>query len=101
MISVVLPVTQAEIAIWLAEQTIAGTATARLTRQLTKLGFKKSAAALGPIGLGAELGFAAGRELGKATANNISKGIPSTVGLDYTKEIALYEQSALRGNKII
>jgi len=91
---VALPVTQAEIAIWLAEQTIAGTATARLTRQLTKLGFRRSAATLGPVALGAELGFAAGRELG---IKKRGKSVPNL----YTKEMALYEQSALRGNKII
>lgn len=96
-----LPVNQAEIATWLAEQYIAGTATNRLARQLTKLGFRKTASALNPIGLGAELGYAAGRELGKRTAKNISKGMPSTVGLDYTPEIALYERSAMKSSRII
>lgn len=89
-----LPVTQEDIAIWLAEQYVAGTATNRLARQLTKLGFKKTASALNPIGLGVELGYAAGRELGERKKG---KSVPNI----YTKEIALYEQSALRGSRLI
>ena len=90
---VTLPVTQSEIALWLAEQTIASSATARLTRQLTKLGLRRTAAALGPVALGAELAYAAARY-------GASKGTSPSPNL-YSKEIALYEQSALRSSRLI
>ncbi len=90
---VALPVTQGEIALWLAEQAIAGSATARLTKQLTKLGFRRTAAALGPAALGAELAYAAAKY-------GASKGTSPSPNL-YSKEIALYEQSALRGSRLI
>ena len=49
-----------------------------------------------PVYVGAKLGVA----VGKAGASG-SFGLGPVAGLEYTPEIALYEQSALRGDRVI
>ena len=85
---------------WLARETIVDKSISRLAREANKL-----SPGLGPvvyrIAGGAQAGAIVGSYAGKQTAANIKAGMPSTVGLDYTPEIALYERSAIGSSRII
>lgn len=85
---------------WLARETIVDKSLARAARAADRL-----SPGLGPvvyrISGGAQAGVMVGSYAGKQTAANIAKGMPSTVGLDYTPEIQAYESSALRSSRII
>lgn len=85
---------------WLAREAIVDKSLARAARAADKL-----SPGLGPvvyrISGGAQLGAMVGSYAGKQTAANVAKGMPSTVGLDYTPEIQAYESSALRSSRII
>jgi hypothetical protein len=85
---------------WLAREAIVDKSISRLAREANKL-----SPGLGPvvyrISGGAQAGAIVGSYAGKQTAANVAAGMPSTVGLDYTPEIALYERSALGSSRII
>ena len=51
--------------------------------------------------VGATLGRIVGSYAGRQTAANIERGMPSTVALEYTPDIAAYDKSALRSTRII
>ena len=85
---------------WLARETIVDKSLSRLARSADKL-----SPGLGPvvyrIAGGAQAGAIVGNYAGKQTAANVAAGMPSTVGLDYTPEIALYERSAIGSTRVI
>ena len=85
---------------WLARETIVDKSLSRLARSADKL-----SPGLGPvvyrIAGGAQTGTIVGSYAGKQTAANVAAGMPSTVGLEYTPEIALYERSAIGSSRII
>lgn len=85
---------------WLARETIVDKSLSRLAREANKL-----KPGLGPVVYritgGAQAGAIVGSYAGKQTAANVAKGMPSTVGLEYTPEIALYERSAIGSSRII
>ena len=85
---------------WLARETIADKSLSRLARQADKF-----SPGLGPvvyrIAGGAQAGAIVGSYAGKQTAANIARGMPSTVGLDYTPEIARYDRTAIGSSRII
>jgi len=85
---------------WLARETIVDKSISRLAREANKL-----SPGLGPVVYrvagGAQAGAIVGNYAGKQTAANVAAGMPSTVGLDYTPEIALYERSAFGSSRII
>lgn len=70
-------------------------------RALNKMGYSTAAKMLGPASMAAQAGYAVGSFAGKQTAANVAAGMPSSVGLDYTPEIALYDRSALGSSRII
>ena len=71
------------------------------SRALTRMGYPTAAKLLGPASVAAQAGYAVGKYAGEQTAANVAAGMPSTVGLDYTPEIALYERSAIGSSRII
>jgi len=85
---------------WLAREAIVDKSLNRLAREANKL-----SPGLGPvvyrIAGGAQAGAIVGSYAGKQTAANVAAGMPSTVALDYTPEIALYERSAVGSSRII
>ena len=85
---------------WLARETIVDRSLSRLASTADRL-----SPGLGPvvyrIAGGAQAGAIVGSYAGKQTAANVAAGMPSTVGLDYTPEIALYERSAFGSSRII
>jgi hypothetical protein len=85
---------------WLAREAIVDKSLNRLARSADKL-----SPGLGPVVYrvagGAQAGAIVGSYAGKQTAANVALGMPSTVALDYTPQIALYERSALGSSRII
>lgn len=71
------------------------------SRALNRLGYSTTARALPGISLAAQAGYTVGSYAGNQTAQNIAKGMPSSVGLDYTPQIRDYERSALGSSRII
>ena len=71
------------------------------SRALVRLGYPTAAKALPIVGTAAQAGYSVGAFAGKQTASNISKGMPSSVGLDYTPEIQRYDSTALGSTRII
>lgn len=85
---------------WLGRELIVDKSLNRLARQADKL-----SPGAGPLVYrlagGAQAGAIVGSYAGKQTAENVAKGMPSTVGLDYTPEIQRYEQAAIGSTRII
>ena len=85
---------------WLAREAIVDKSLSRLARSADKL-----SPGLGPIVYrvagGAQAGAIVGKYAGSRTAENVAAGMPSSVALDYTPEIALYERSAIGSSRII
>ena len=85
---------------FLARETIVDKSLSRLAREANKLSPGLGAVVYRIAG-GAQAGAIVGSYAGKQTAVNVAAGMPSTVGLDYTPEIALYERSAIGSSRII
>lgn len=85
---------------WLAQEAITDQSVNRLAREIDKLkpGIGQVVA---KVYVGAAAGLGTGKALGDETAANINQGIPSTVSLDYTPEIAAYDRSAIGSTRII
>ncbi len=85
---------------WLAREALLDKSITRLAREANKL-----SPGLGPVVYrvagGAQAGAIVGTYAGKQTAANVAAGMPSTVGLDYTPQIAIYERSAIGSSRII
>ena len=85
---------------WLAREAIVDQSLNRLARSADKL-----KPGVGPIVYrvagGAQAGAMVGSYAGQQTAENIAAGMASTVALDCTPEIALYDRSALGSSRII
>lgn len=85
---------------WLGRELIVDSSLKRLARQADR--FSPGAGALVyKLSAGAQAGAIVGSYAGEQTAANIERGIPSTVGLERTPEIAIYESSALGSSRII
>ena len=85
---------------WLAQEAITDTSVNRLAREIDKLkpGLGQVVA---KVYVGGALGMAVGKSAGERTKANIERGIPSSVSLDYTPEIAAYDRSAIGSTRII
>ena len=85
---------------WLAQEVIADKSVNRLAREVEKL--KPGAGALvSRLYIGVAAGSTTGRTLGTLTKQNVERGMPSTVGLDYTPAIQAYDRSAIASTRII
>ena len=85
---------------WLARETLVDKSLSRLARSADKLSPGAGAVVYRVVG-GAQAGAIVGSYAGKQTAANVAAGMPSTVALAYTPEIALYERSAIGSSRII
>lgn len=85
---------------WLAQEAITDTSVNRLAREIDKLkpGLGQVVA---KVYVGGALGMAVGKSVGERTKANIERGMPSSVSLDYTPEIAAYDRSAIGSTRII
>ena len=85
---------------WLAREAIVDKSLSRLARSADKL-----SPGLGPvvyrIAGGVQVGAMVGTFAGKQTQQNIARGMPSTVALEYTPAIEDFERSAFGSTKII
>lgn len=86
---------------FLGEQAFVDGPVAGASRALVRLGYPSAAKALPVVGTAAQAGYSVGKFAGNRTAANIAKGVPSTVGLDYTPEIAAYDRTAIGSTRII
>ena len=85
---------------WLAREIVIDRSAERLIRQADKL--KPGAGVVvTKVYIGTTLGATTGRIAGKQTARNVERGMPSTVGLDYTPDIQAYDRSALKSTRLI
>tara|TARA_Y100000361_G_scaffold133028_1_gene130936 strand:- start:116 stop:394 length:279 start_codon:yes stop_codon:yes gene_type:complete len=85
---------------WLAREAIVDKSLSRAARSADKL-LPGLGVVVYRVAGGAQAGAIVGSYAGQQTAENVTAGIPSTVALDYTPEIALYERSAVGSSRII
>jgi hypothetical protein len=85
---------------WLAREAIVDKSISRLASEAEKLR-PGAGKVIYRFAGGAQAGVIVGTYAGNQTAANIAKGIPSSVGLDYTPDIARYEHSAFGSSRII
>lgn len=85
---------------WLAQEAFADQSVNRLAREIDKLK-PGLGVVVTKVYVGAAAGVGVGKTLGEETAENISQGTPSTVGLDYTPEIQAYDRTAIGSTRII
>ena len=85
---------------FLAREVIVDKAVEGLARSAEKLR-PGAGAIVSRLYVGAAAGHALGSYAGLQTQQNIARGMPSTVALEYTPEIAQYEKYALGSSRII
>jgi hypothetical protein len=85
---------------FLAREVVADKSVEALARRADKLR-PGAGAIISRLYVGAAAGQAVGNYAGLQTQQNIAKGMPSTVALEYTPEIAQYEKFALGSSRII
>lgn len=85
---------------WLAREAIVDKSLSRLARSADKLS-PGAGVVVYRIAGGAQAGAIVGSYAGRQTAANVAAGMPSTVALEYTPEIAQYEKFALGSSRII
>ena len=85
---------------FLAREVIVDKSVEALARRAEKLR-PGAGAVLSRLYIGAAAGQALGSYAGLQTQQNIARGMPSTVALEYTPEIAQYEKYALGSSRII
>lgn len=85
---------------FLAREVVADKSIEAIARRADKLR-PGAGAVISRLYVGVAAGNAVGTYAGLQTQRNVAQGIPSTVSLEYTPEIATYEHSALRSSRII
>ena len=85
---------------WLAREAIVDKLLSRLARSADKLS-PGLGAVVYRISGGAQAGAIVGSYAGKQTQQNIARGMPSTVALEYTPAIEDFERSAFGSTRVI
>ena len=85
---------------FLAREVVADKSVEAIARRAEKLR-PGAGAIISRLYVGAAAGQAVGGYAGRQTQQNIARGMPSTVALEYTPEIAQYEKYALGSTRVI